>query len=209
MSTLNVHPEPSCGEEPGEHQQHCLAPLAPLHQGLCYISQAPALLRQRFFFCLCTGAMGKTLDLQNKLHQGGAGLCWVPAAGSRVPEPSSSPTARAGNLPPAPASPGKTPQGRESLHPPLTEVFVPHPVVAASSPAMADAPDPPAPSSKLQKPPLGRAELCCLAALYPQAPWEPQAGQGAGCSVAPGAGAEQRGTDGKGRACLQRMTPGR
>jgi len=39
------------------------------------------------FCCLCTGAVGKPLHLQNKPRRGAAGLCWVPAAGSRVPEP--------------------------------------------------------------------------------------------------------------------------
>lgn len=52
----------------------------PLHaRALCHVFLAPVLLRMTFSF---TGAMGKTLNLQNKPHQGGAGLCWVPAVGS-------------------------------------------------------------------------------------------------------------------------------
>lgn len=46
-------------------------PQPPHARALCHISLAPALLGLRFS---CTGTMGKTLDLQNKPHQGGAGL---------------------------------------------------------------------------------------------------------------------------------------
>lgn len=48
----------------------------------------PCLTGTSVFLCsLCTGVMGKTLDLQNKPHQGGAVLCWVPVLGSHIPEP--------------------------------------------------------------------------------------------------------------------------
>lgn len=66
----------------GEHQQHHLPP----HSPHSHVLLALVFLGLRIFRCLCTGARGQSLHLQNKPPQGGAALRGVPAVAN--PDPS-------------------------------------------------------------------------------------------------------------------------